>query len=101
MLFPQRTDKQMRNLSAFTCQTDDGSCPGQYSSSVVVCQHCERLQADMAESTIEEVDVHLRNIINSLYLLIMSIHDYQGAETLKSVTTEMYRFSTSPLGWWR
>ncbi|KAI7540440.1 hypothetical protein KC331_g9164 [Hortaea werneckii] len=43
----------------------------------------------MAESTIEEVDVHLRNIINSLYLLIMSIHDYQGAETLKSVTTEI------------
>ena len=46
----------------------------------------------MAESTIEEVDVHLRNIINSLYLLIMSIHDYQGTETLKSVTTEMYLF---------
>ncbi|GAB1743751.1 hypothetical protein NU219Hw_g673t1 [Hortaea werneckii] len=43
----------------------------------------------MAESTIEEVDIHLRNIINSLYLLIMSIHDYQGAETLKSVTTEI------------
>ncbi|KAI6900438.1 hypothetical protein KC318_g8450 [Hortaea werneckii] len=43
----------------------------------------------MAESTIEEVDVHLRNIINSLYLLIMSIHDYQGTETLKSVTTEI------------
>ncbi|KAI7556243.1 hypothetical protein KC316_g13655 [Hortaea werneckii] len=43
----------------------------------------------MAESTIEEVDVHLRNIINSLYLLIMSFHDYQGTETLKSVTTEM------------
>ncbi|KAI6898648.1 hypothetical protein D0869_04877 [Hortaea werneckii] len=43
----------------------------------------------MAESTIEEVDVHLRNIINSLYLLIMSFHDYQGTETLKSVTTEI------------
>ncbi|RMX88689.1 hypothetical protein D0869_01453 [Hortaea werneckii] len=43
----------------------------------------------MAESTIEEVDAHLRNIINSLYLLIMSIHDYQGTETLKSVTTEI------------
>lgn len=44
----------------------------------------------MAEATVEEVDGQIRDIINSLYLIILTIHDYQGQESQKSVTTEMY-----------
>ncbi|TKA24383.1 hypothetical protein B0A50_06703 [Salinomyces thailandicus] len=43
----------------------------------------------MAEATVEEVDGQIRDIINSLYLIILTIHDYQGQESQKSVTTEI------------
>lgn len=39
--------------------------------------------------SLTHLQVHLRQIISNLYMLIVQAHDYQGAGTQKALTDEM------------
>lgn len=47
----------------------------------------------MAASTLDEVDVYLRDVISNLYTLIVQAYDYQGQTTQKAMQSEMYSIS--------
>ncbi|GAM88838.1 hypothetical protein ANO11243_068720 [Dothideomycetidae sp. 11243] len=43
----------------------------------------------MAEATLDEVDVQLKEIINRLHFLLIETHDYHGPNTAQTMTDEI------------
>ncbi|PNS17931.1 hypothetical protein CAC42_3890 [Sphaceloma murrayae] len=43
----------------------------------------------MAEATLDEVDVQLKEIINRLHFLLIKTHDYHGSNTAQSMVEEI------------